>query len=360
VLLAAFFLFAFEPQLAFASPLLQEQSEPNVVGADLTMPETVAPNDPDFSDATMSYGLRQIDALTAWEIVTGSQEIIIAVIDSGINADHPEFAGRLVAGYDFVNNDTVPEDTSGHGTHVAGVIAAALDNGEGMAGVCPNCRIMPIKVLNDDNLSSWSRVVEGIHFAIDHGARIINISVGSIIPSESLAVAVQLAIENDIVVIASAGNYGSEVRYYPAALEGVIAIGATTRKGELWSRSGHGSNVDLVAPGESIYSTYHNMQNAYHGYTYMSGTSMAAPFVSGVAGLLLSVAPKIHAEDVAEALILGAVDLGKPGKDDRFANGRVNAMGALMAPVDGLVEAVGEIALPTQDTRLFMPVLSKN
>jgi subtilisin family serine protease len=290
--------------------------------------------------------------------VTGSQEVIIAVIDSGINAEHPEFAGRLVPGYDFVNKDPVPEDTSGHGTHIAGIIAAALDNGEGMAGVCPSCRLMPIKVLNDENLSSWSRVVEGIHFAIDHGAQIINISVGSIIPSETLAVAVERAVENGVIVIASAGNYSSDVLYYPAALDGVIAVGATTRKGELWSRSDYGSYVDLVAPGEAIYSTYHDLDNLYQGYTYMSGTSMAAPFVSGVAGLLLSVAPKLKAGDIAEALILGAVDLGEPGKDAVFANGRVNAMRSLKAPVEGLVEAVGEITGPSQDVRLFMPSLS--
>jgi thermitase len=326
--------------------------------ANLFVSGTYEPTDPDFSDNTMSYGFEQIQAPEAWDIVTGSQEIVIAVVDSGIKLTHPEFEGRLVDGYDFVNRDAVADDDSGHGTHVAGIIGAALDNGQGVAGVCPNCRLMPVKVLNKNNLGSWSQLAQGIVFAVDHGARIINLSLGASVSSETLAAAIEYAIHSGVIVVAAAGNYGSDELFYPAALEGVIAVGATNGKSKRWSKSDYGSYIDLVAPGELIYSTYYNLDNIYHGYTYMSGTSMAAPFVSGVAGLILSVAPALGAEDATEALMLGAMDLGPEGKDDEFGNGRVNAWGALQAPVEGLVEAVGEITGPTQQLTIYLPVLS--
>lgn len=328
--------------------------------ADGPISATYSPNDPDFSDETMSYGLRQIDALDAWNIVTGSQQIVIAVIDSGINAKHPEFAGRLVPGYDFTDKDSQPEDISGHGTHVAGIIAAALDNRQGIAGVCPNCRLMPIKVLDKYNVGTWSLLAQGILFAADHGARIINISVGAAIPSQTVQSAISYAIETGAVIVAAAGNNDSDQPFYPAAYDGVIAVGATTRNDKRWEKSDYGSYIDLVAPGDVIYSTYNNLHNIYHGYTYMSGTSMAAPFVSGVAGLLLSVAPKLSADDVTQALILGVDDLGRPGKDKQFGYGRVNALKSLRAPVDGLVEAVGEISQPRQESYIFLPMLGRH
>ena len=321
---------------------------------------TYTPEDPDFGDDMMSYGLHDVEALQAWDIVTGSHEIVIAVIDSGILLAHPEFDQRLVDGYDFVNDDSMPDDDSGHGTHVAGIIAAALDNGEGVAGVCPQCLLMPVKVLNANNLGSWSQLAQGILFAVDNGARVLNLSLGANVPSETLASAIDYAIESGAIVVAAAGNYGSSKPFYPAALDGVIAVGATTSQGTRWIKSDFGSYIDLVAPGDLIYSTYHDLDNIYRGYTYMSGTSMAAPFVSGVAGLLLSVAPTLNAEDVTIAMTLGADDLGQVGWDADFVFCRVNAMGALMSPVQGLVEAVGEIVVPQAELVLYLPVLNND
>jgi subtilisin family serine protease len=219
---------------------------------------------------------------------------------------------------------------------------------------------MPVKVLNKNNLGSWSQLTQGILFAADHGARVINLSLGASIPSETLASAVDYAIQSGVIVIGAAGNFDSDAPYYPAALDGVIAVGATDSKGERWAKSDYGDYIDLVAPGDLIYSTYHDLNNIYHGYTYMSGTSMAAPFVSGVAGLLLSIAPELSAKDVTDALIFGADDLGPAGKDVDFGNGRVNAMGALKSPVRGLVEAVGEIAVPNPHVMMFLPTLSSH
>lgn len=321
---------------------------------------TYVPNDPDFSDETMVYGLLQVQALDAWEIVTGSQQIVIAVIDSGIKLDHPEFEGRLVPGYDFVNKDAIADDESGHGTHVAGIIGAALNNGQGAAGVCPNCALMPIKVVGAHGLGSWSQLAQGILFAVDNGARILNISVAAETRSETLAAAVNYALDTGALVVAAAGNFGTDKPSYPASLDGVIAVGATDRKGERWAKSTYGGYIDLVAPGDLIYSTYHDLNNIFHGYTFMSGTSMAAPFVSGVAGLLLSVAPTLSAEDVAAALIWGVDDLGVEGRDADFGYGRVNVIGAFRAPIPGLVKAMGEINEPRQQLVMFLPALNKN
>jgi subtilisin family serine protease len=318
------------------------------------------PNDPDFSDLTMSYALHHVRALDAWEIVTGTPEIVIAVLDSGVRADHPEFAGRLLPGYDFVNEDDNPEDDSGHGTHVAGIMAAAMNNGMGIAGVCPNCSLLPVKVLNQSNLGSWWQLAQGIIFAVDNGAQVLNLSLGSVVPSATLERAIDYAFEHGAIVIAAAGNQGSDEPFYPAAIDGVIGVGAITSKGTLWSKSNYGSYVDLVAPGELIYSTYYDLNNIYRGYTFMNGTSMAASFVSGVAGLLLTVAPDLSAEDVTSALILGTTDLGVAGWEPQFGYGNLNAMGSLRAPVAGLLEALGELDEPNSRRVTLLPWLTSN
>jgi type VII secretion-associated serine protease mycosin len=327
---------------------------------DLVVEAAALYNDPDLGDETMSYGLAQVSALDAWEFITGSQEIVIAVIDSGVKLDHPEFAGRLVGGYDFVNHDDQADDDMGHGTHVAGILAAALDNGQGVAGVCPNCRLMPIKVLNESNVGSWSQLAQGILFAVDNGAQILNLSLGASVPSVTLAEAIQYALDRDVIVVAAAGNYATDAPFYPAALDGVIAVGATNNLNERWARSNYGSYIDLVAPGALIYSTFNDFDNAYHGYTYMSGTSMAAPFVSGVAGLLLSANHDLTAQQVTDALVAGAEDLGAAGWDPDFGYGRVSALAALLLPTVGMPDLLEVGPAPSQGQMLYLPVLSNN
>lgn len=319
----------------------------------------VSYSDPDLNDAAMNYGLAQVSAMDAWSVITGSPEIVIAVIDSGVKLDHPEFAGRLTPGYDFVNNDEFADDDMGHGTHVAGIIAAALDNGQGVAGVCPNCRLMPVKVLNENNMGTWSQLAKGILYAVDNGAQVLNLSLGAEVSSETLAAAVQYALDHDVVVVAAAGNMGSDVPFYPAALDGVIAVGAITNTTERWARSNFGPNIDLVAPGSLIYSTYYDLNNLYGGYTYMSGTSMAAPFVSGVAGLLLSANRELSAQQVYESLLAGAVDLGAAGWDVDYGYGMVSAMAALQLPTVGLAEEIDNPGTPLPPgASLYLPVLS--
>jgi subtilisin family serine protease len=316
-------------------------------------------NDPDLSDAAMSYGLTHVKAVDAWNVITGSQQIVIAVIDTGVKLDHPEFAGRLVAGYDFVNDDELADDDMGHGTHVAGIIAAALNNGQGVAGVCPNCRLMPVKVLDENNIGSWSQLAQGILFAVDNGARVLNLSLGATISSETLASAIQYAHDRGVIVVAAAGNNGSDVPFYPAALDSVIAVGGTTDTGERWARSNYGTFIDLVAPASLIYSAYFDMNNVYHGYTYMSGTSMAAPFVSGVAGLLLSANPNMDAQQVEDAMTSGATDLGVAGWDVEFGDGQVNALNAVMSPLTVVAQPLANVSEP-KPNQIYLPVLSNN
>lgn len=320
--------------------------------ADMVVAPAYTPTDPDWGDATMRYGLEQVQVPQAWDIVTGTQRVVIAVVDSGVNLDHPEFAGRLVSGANFINPNELPYDETGHGTHVAGIIAAGIDNGVGVAGVCPNCRIMPVKVLNASNLGSWSTLAQGILYAVDQGAQIINISVGATARSDTLAAAVQYAVGRGVVVVAAAGNLNNDIPYYPAAFDGVIAVTATDAADVRWERSNFGAFVDLAAPGNLIYSTFHQMDNLFGGYTYMSGTSMAAPFVAGTAGLLLSMEPALPAAQVTEALIWGADDLGPAGWDPKYGYGRINAYRTLHAPV---VQAVGEVVAPHT---LYLPALT--
>lgn len=327
---------------------------------DLVVEAVAIYNEPDINDEQMSYGLDQVGAISAWDVIIGSQEIVIAVVDSGIKLDHPEFAGRLVAGYDFVNDDDQADDDMGHGTHVAGILAAALNNGQGVAGVCPNCRLMPVKVLNENNLGSWSQVAQGILYAVDNGARVINLSLGATISSATMTAAVEYALDNDVLVVAAAGNNSSDAPFYPAALDGVIAVGATTFSGERWERSNYGSTIDLVAPGAMIYSTYNDLNNLYHGYTYMSGTSMAAPFVSGVAGLLLSANDTLTAQQVTAVMIDGAEDLGAAGWDADYGYGRVNATASLRLPAVGWADKMGSVASPVRPVAVYLPVLSNN
>jgi subtilisin family serine protease len=306
-------------------------------------PEPVQVNDPDFNNAQLVYAPQLLRLPIAWRYGLGSSETIIAVIDSGISLNHPEFEGRIVSGYDFVNDDPVPADDHGHGTHVAGIIGAAVNNGFGTAGVCPNCRIMPIKVLNENNVGSWSGVAAGVLYAVEHGAQVINLSLGGTSGANVLEEAIRYAVDKGVIVVAAAGNSRSDALFFPAAYPGVLAVSATRNDDTLWSLSNYGDFVDVSAPGYAIYSTYHDLNNYYGGFTFMSGTSMAAPHVAGLAGLLLSQDPNRSSADIERLLTTTAIDLGETGKDPHFGYGRVDALAALEAEAPASV-ASGQLA----------------
>ncbi len=318
-----------------------------------------APSDPAFASLEMVYGLARIDAPNAWEYTRGSAEVIVAVVDSGIKLDHPEFAGRLTDGYDFVNDDDQPDDDAGHGTHVAGVVAAGMDNGVGATGVCPGCRLMPVKVLGANNLGTWSNLAQGILYAVDHGADVVNLSLGGSVASQTLAAAVDYAQAHGVVVVAAAGNYGNDLPYYPAALDGVVGVGATTAQDNRWQNSNFGAAVDVAAPGDLIYSTYYQLDNVLGGYMYLSGTSMATPHVSGLAGLALSLDPSLTPAEVLDMLQRGADDLGAPGRDAEYGNGRINAARTMTLVANALNTAGEEPHAGTQSYAIFLPALAQ-
>lgn len=303
------------------------------------------PDDPLFAE---QWGLARISAPAAWDVNQGSPAVSIAVIDTGVALSHPELVGKLwqnpgeiggngldddgngkvddVYGWDWVNGDNGPEDDIGHGTHVAGIIAAATDNGEGIAGVCPDCRIMALKVLDASGSGSYSDIASGIYYAADKGARVINLSLGGYADSQLLRDAVAYAAEV-AVVVAAAGNDNQQEPFYPAAYdEYVIAVAATDNTDVKTDFSNYGTWVDISAPGVSILSTM-----GTDNYVAWSGSSMAAPFVSGVAGLIRSQNPGWSAGAVRGQLLHTAepIDGFNTGYEGKLGSGRLNASRSL-------------------------------
>jgi len=309
----------------------QMESQPQVYNSTIPAAPIVV-NDADYNNTQMQvYAPGMIRLPWAWNYTMGSSAVKIAILDTGILASHPEFAGRILPGFDFVNNDSDPHDDFGHGTHVAGIAAAGANNGIGMVGVCPSCSIIPVKVLNESNQGSWSTVAAGIVFAVDAGANVINLSLGGQANSQVVEDAIHYAAQHNVLVVAAVGNGRSDVPFYPAALEDVVGVAATRNDDTRWSLSNFGYFVELSAPGYAVYSTYNDLNNSYGGYNYMSGTSMASPHVAGLAGLLFSQNPTLTIAQVRQLMRSTAVDLGDPGRDDYFGYGRIDTLAALNA-----------------------------
>ena len=289
------------------------------------------PNDPFISAQYSLYSSSSqgIDAIGGWDVQTGENSIIIAVIDTGVDYRHEDLAGKVIKGYDFVNEDFDPIDDNGHGTHVAGIAGAITNNERGVAGVCQNCSILAIKVITADGSGANSWIANGIANAVNLGARVINLSLGGLDNSNTIRMAVEQAYQQGVVVIAASGNDGNGVPLYPAVLPEVIAVGATNRYGERASFSSYGNHLALVAPGEAIYSTV-----AGNSYDAWNGTSMASPHVAGLVGLMLSRNPSMTNVQVRDVLIGTAQDLGTPGRDPYFGYGRINVLAALTQTQD--------------------------
>jgi len=281
------------------------------------------PTDPDYNDPTRVYAPQLINAEAGWDITTGSPNVLVAVVDTGLAMGHPEFAGRIVAGHDFVNEDAEASDDHGHGTHVAGILAAAIDNGHGSVGIAPEVRIMPVKVINASGSGLWSDIAQGIVYAADHGAQIINLSLGGPVASQVLSDAVRYAAERGAFLVAAAGNAASSSPFYPAAYPEVLAVSGTTDANEVWAASNYGGYVDVSAPAYAIWSAYWTATQPIT-YTALSGTSMATPHVSGLVALLLSIRPDLTAADLRALIQQTALDLGPAGPDPYFGHGRID------------------------------------
>lgn len=307
-------------------PILEAQVPFGPSSGNSTIPSSpMLVNDPDFANPQRVYAPQRIEAPMAWAYSLGSPEITVAVIDSGIDGTHPELRDRVVAGYDFTNDDADPTDDHGHGTHVAGIVAMTANNGVGSAGICPRCSLMPVKVLDANNAGRWSDVAAGIIFAADQGAHIINMSLGGASDSRIVREAVDYATDKGSLVIAAAGNGRTDEPFYPAAYDNVISVSATRNDDSRWSLSNFGSHIDVAAPGYAIFSTHNDQNNYYHGYLFMSGTSMASPHVAGLAGLLWAQDPSRSAEEIRSLILENVDDLGEPGWDVHYGHGRINA-----------------------------------
>ena len=306
-------------------------AEPNyrVKAADIT------PNDPLWNANTYSaqgqWGPKAIHAPAAWDLTMGSSSVIIAIVDSGVDAGQPDFAGRLLPGYDFVDNDTSTEDPYGHGTHTAGIATAAGNNGIGVAGISWGSQILPVRVLDAYGKGDILALAEGIIWATDHGAQIINLSLGTPGHSTLLEDAVFYAYSRKVALVAAVGNYaipGVGGVIYPAAYDAyVLGVGAVDANLAHPSFSIMGPAVDLVAPGVGILSAL-----ADGKYGLLSGTSEATPHVSGALALLLAYAQTTFdtPDKLYEAVRQTADDLGAPGFDPIYGMGLLRVDRALV------------------------------
>jgi len=315
---------------------------------EVTMQALWTPNDPTLSNpanANYQWGISKdhgINMIDAWDHTVGNAGVVVAVVDSGINQTHPDRPAHIDTAndHDFVNQDATAEDQNGHGTFVAGIIAAATDNGIGMAGVAPGCTILPIRALDENGQGTDVTVSDGIIWAADHGADVINLSVGGPARTQAQVYAAAYARRKGCVLVAASGNDASAhpwVVAYPAGLPGVISVGAigthsSTGTFPSWmtsftarsSFSQYGYGLDLAAPGSSILSLFQT-----NSYLPEDGTSFAAPHVAGVAALLRSLHGSWSPDEIELVLEQSAHDLGTGGVDAYMGHGRVDAAAAL-------------------------------
>jgi subtilisin family serine protease len=323
-----------------------EYAEPN-----FAVRLAVTPNDPLFE---YQYALRNtgqtipilgsphgtanadIRATSGWEETTGSAETIIAIVDTGVDLLHPDLKNKILsAGRDFVNDDFDATDDNGHGTFVAGIAAAETENNEGIAGVAWNCEILPVKVIAADGTGFYDELIEGIIWAADNGAQVINLSLGGDVDADVLREAVKYAHDKGVVVAAAAGNEGAAV-LYPAAYDTYcLAVAASDYNDTRPSWSNFGSQVDVAAPGLDILSAVPTWywEPGELPYAFSGGTSAASPHVAGLAGLIKGLKPWLTVDDVMNVIRYSADDINSsedPGKDDYVGYGRINMEKALV------------------------------
>ncbi|MGR6341898.1 S8 family peptidase [Priestia megaterium] len=236
------------------------------------------PNDPFFA---YQYGPQKVQAPDAWDVTTSNGNIKIAIIDTGVQLNHPELAIKLWPGYNFVEGNLNPNDGNGHGTHVAGIAGALTENSLGIAGIAPSASIIPVRALDNSGNGTLSNIANAITYSTNAGAKVINLSLGSSQGSITLENAINHAWNQGVVIVAAAGNEASNTLTYPAAYQNVIAVASTDINDQKSDFSNYGTWVEVSAPGSTILSTY---TGSY--YAYLSGTSMACPHVAGLAALL--------------------------------------------------------------------------
>jgi len=305
------------PGVAFAEPVLRVVAHRSA-------------NDPGLR---RQWGLAKIGAPRAWDVETGvGKSVTIAVLDTGVDLRHPDLRGRVVNGPNVAYGTDDSQDDESHGTHVAGIAAAATNNRVGVAGVSWGATVLAIKVLGKNGAGTSCDIAVGIIEAADRGADVINMSLGGAFPCPAaFRAAVAYAEQKGALVVASSGNDGffASPQSSPANCPGVLGVGATDIRDEPSTFTTFGSTVDVAAPGSEILSTYFDPKKNISTYATQSGTSMSAPFVSGLAALLKARHPEWAPAQIAARIVATADDLGPAGRDDFYGAGRINAARAL-------------------------------
>lgn len=306
--------------------------EPSTIGVDLAHPVSIAASNDRYRPS--QWALTMLGAERRWKTSTG-KGVVVAVVDTGVSGTHGDLRGRVLAGRDFIDPGTSAVDENGHGTHVAGIIAATAGNKMGIAGLAPQAKILPVRVLDSAGEGDNAGVAKGIIWAAQHGAHVINLSLGSTQNDSAIGAAVTYAQSRNAVVVAAAGNtgcglFGSRTEY-PAAYEGVLGVGAISSDRRIASYSSCGRWVDVVAPGTAILSTTIWAPDRGLGcqrgawYCSMSGTSMATPYASATAALEIARLKRHYRQaSIVSRMQSTAIDLGASGRDNRYGYGLVS------------------------------------
>jgi subtilisin family serine protease len=326
------------PEAAREKVMAALQRNPHIEFAEpdyLHAPDYIS-NDPYLGS---QWHLSKIQAPTAWDLSSGSENVIIAVIDTGVDGRHPDLQGKLLSGWNFYDGNSNWSDVHGHGTWVAGSAAAAVNNGQGVASVAPNCPILPIRVSDANGWAYDSKIAEAINWAADRGAKVANVSF-AISTSSTVRSAAQNFQSRGGLVIAAAGNEGT----FQSATDNpyIVTVSATDQNDALASWSNHGNNVDLSAPGSSILTT-----GLGGSYVHATGTSFSSPIVAGAAALVFSAQPSFSPAAVVDVLKRSATDLGYGGWDTQFGSGRLNVLGALQLALNQSAPAPTPTPSPT-------------